>query len=182
MGPTVRPLRYFAMSVGASGSDLPPALRSSRSPLPSEAPIRDLQFGDFTNDEIAASQGPAVVLKTKLNYNSANSDDFADQRPTSDAPSTPARKGSPVRKEGPATQVTPPYKARSASASAPASPRFKKGELRSFTAGDLALSSWWFAPRQEKRLCSSSSFRIREGGSLERRGALLLWHRRSEAP
>ena len=134
--PQYAPLRYFAMSVEASGS-LPPALRF-RSPLPSEAPIRDLQFGDFTNDEIATSQGPAVVLKTKLNYNSANSDDFADQRPTSDAPSTPARKGSPVRKEGPATQVTPPYKARSASASAPASPRSKKGELSSFGASDLA--------------------------------------------
>ena len=41
-------------------------------------------------------------------------------------------------KEGHATQVTPPYKARSASASAPASPRTKKGDLRSFAASDLA--------------------------------------------
>ena len=34
--------------------------------------------------------------------------------------------------------MTPPYKARSASASAPASPRSKKGELSSFGASDLA--------------------------------------------
>ena len=81
------------MSVGASGSDLPPALRSSRSPLPSEAPIRDVQFGDFANDEIATSQGPAVVLKTELNYTSANSIDFADQRICS-APFTPTRRRS----------------------------------------------------------------------------------------
>ena len=126
------------MSIVARGSlDRPPALGSPSSLLPSGDCCDVFQFGDFKSTDIATSQAPGIGLEDKLNYNSANSDDFADQRPTSDAPSTPARR-SPVRKEGPTTQVTPPYKARSASASAPASPRNKKGDLRSFAASDLA--------------------------------------------
>jgi len=118
------------MSVEASGLDLPPALRSSRSPLPSEAPIRDVQFGDFANDEIATSQGPAVVLKTELNYNSANSIDFADQRICS-APFTPTRRRSAKSDMGHGSRATPPYKARSTSQSPSAtSPRSPKKNAR----------------------------------------------------
>ena len=127
--PRTLSLRYFAMSVGASGSDLPPALHSSSSPLQSEAPIRDVQFGDFANDEIATSQGPAVVLKTELNYTSANSIDFADQRICS-APFTPTRRRSAKSDMGHGSRTTPPYKAHSTSqspsATSPRSPKKKR--------------------------------------------------------
>ena len=127
------------MSIVAKGSsDRPPSLGSTSPSLPSVDRHILIKFGDFESTDVVASQAPGIELRTELNYASANSIDFADQRSTSNAPSTPARGKSPLGKEGHATQVTPPYKARSASASAPASPRSKKGELSSFGASDLA--------------------------------------------
>ena len=127
------------MSIVAKGSsDRPPSLGSTSPSLPSVDRHILIKFGDFESTDVVASQAPGIELRTELNYASANSIDFADQRSTSNAPSTPARGKSPLGKEGHATQVTPPYKARSASASAPASPRTKKGDLRSFAASDLA--------------------------------------------